>query len=111
MIKVQITKTTKAKKEKRVSTTRFSKRIIIYCLVMTTLLMLADIVLCFLASEQIDPVSIGAFCTVIISELFSSAWIRVTKSKTGKSEQSENIQNNENIQPEQPEPTERGAMK
>jgi len=68
---VEVTETAAERKK-----TRFSKKIIIFCLIATSILLLSDIALCWRALEQLDPSSVAAFCTLYGVEFLSLASIK-----------------------------------
>lgn len=63
---------------------RYSKKIVLLCLVVMTALLVVDTVLCWRAGEQLDSASVAAMAAFWGTEVFSSAWIRVTETKQSK---------------------------
>ena len=63
---------------------RYSKKIILLCLSVMAALLIVDTVLCWLAEEQLDSASVAAMAAFWGTEVFSSAWIRVTETKQSK---------------------------
>lgn len=49
-----------------------------------TVLLAVDTVLCWQAGEQLDSASVAAMAAFWGTEVFSSAWIRVTETKQSK---------------------------
>lgn len=66
------------KKQKR----KFSKGIIRLCLIVMTVIFVADFLLCWRANEQMDSTTIAAFAGFWGAEVFSAAWIKATEVKT-----------------------------
>lgn len=65
----------------RISRVRYSKRIVLLCLIVMTVMLAVDTVLCWRAGEQLDSSSVAAMAGFWGAEVFSSAWIRVTETK------------------------------
>lgn len=63
---------------------RYSKKIVLLCLIVMTALLIVDAVLCWRAGEQLDSASVAAMAAFWGTEVFSSAWIRVTETKQSK---------------------------
>lgn len=63
---------------------RYSKKVILLCLSVMTALLIVDTVLCWRAGEQLDSASVAAMAAFWGTEVFSSAWIRVTETKQSK---------------------------
>lgn len=63
---------------------RYSKKIVLLCLIVMTVLLAVDTVLCWQAGEQLDSASVAAMAAFWGTEVFSSAWIRVTETKQSK---------------------------
>ncbi len=63
---------------------RYSKKIVLLCLIVMTALLAVDTVLCWRAGEQLDSASVAAMAAFWGTEVFSSAWIRVTETKAAK---------------------------
>lgn len=63
---------------------RYSKKIVLLCLIVMTALLAVDTVLCWRAGEQLDSASVAAMAAFWGTEVFSSAWIRVTETKQSK---------------------------
>lgn len=63
---------------------RYSKKIVLLCLCVMTALLIVDTVLCWRAGEQLDSASVAAMAAFWGTEVFSSAWIRVTETKQSK---------------------------
>lgn len=63
---------------------KYSKKIILLCLVVMTALVIIDAVLCWRAEEQLDSCSVAAICGFWGTECFASAWIKVTETKNSK---------------------------
>lgn len=63
---------------------RYSKKVILLCLSVMTVLLAVDTVLCWRAGEQLDSASVAAMAAFWGTEVFSSAWIRVTETKQSK---------------------------
>lgn len=63
---------------------RYSKKIVLLCLIVMTALLAVDTVLCWRAGEQLDSASVAAIAAFWGTEVFSSAWIRVTETKQSK---------------------------
>lgn len=60
---------------------RYSKRVILLCLIVMTAMLIIDTVLCWRAGEQLDSSSVAAMAGFWGAEVFSSAWIKVTEEK------------------------------
>lgn len=67
--------------------TRYSKRIVLLCLLVMTALLTIDSVLCWRAGEQLDSASVAAMAAFWGTEVFSSAWIKVTETKQQKKQE------------------------
>lgn len=65
---------------------RYSKRIVLLCLLVMTVMLLIDSVLCWRAGEQLDSASVAAMAAFWGTEVFSSAWIKVTETKQKQEE-------------------------
>ena len=63
---------------------RYSKKIVLLCLIVMTGMLIVDMVLCWRAGEQLDSASVAAMAAFWGTEVFSSAWIRVTETKQSK---------------------------
>jgi putative Ca2+/H+ antiporter (TMEM165/GDT1 family) len=63
------------------SAVRYSKRIVLMCLVVMTAIFIIDAVLCWRAGEQLDSSSVAAMSGFWGAEVFSAAWIKVTEEK------------------------------
>lgn len=72
---------------------RYSKRVILLCLIVMTAMLAIDTALCWRAGEQLDSSSVAAMAGFWGAEVFSSAWIKVTeekqKRKRGEQEESQ----------------------
>lgn len=60
---------------------RYSKAIVLLSLSVMTIMMVADIALCWRACQQLDPASVVAMSGFWGTEVFVSAWIKVTETK------------------------------
>ena len=60
---------------------RYSKKIVAICLTVMSVMMAADIVLCWRSGEQLDSQSVTAIAAFWGTEVFASAWIRTSKAK------------------------------
>ena len=60
---------------------RYSKRVILLCLIVMTAMFVIDTLLCWRAGEQLDSSSVAAMAGFWGAEVFSSAWIKVTEEK------------------------------
>lgn len=60
---------------------KYSKKIILLCLCVMTVLLIVDTVLCWRSGEQLDSSSVAAMAAFWGTEVFSSAWIKVTETK------------------------------
>lgn len=87
-------------KKKDKNGVRYSKKIVAICLIVMTVMMTADIVLCWRSGEQLDSQSVTAIAAFWGTEVFASAWIRTAKTKQEAVEKSVE----KYTQPQQPEP-------
>lgn len=87
-------------KKKDKNGVRYSKKIVAICLTVMTIMLAADIVLCWRSGEQLDSQSVTAIAAFWGTEVFASAWIRTAKTKQ------ENVQKSAEkyTQPQQLEP-------
>ena len=70
-----------ARRKKRTTVVRFSKRILIWACLAVTMVFIVDAVLCWRAEEQIDSASITAVCGFWGAEIAANAWIKVTEER------------------------------
>lgn len=60
---------------------RYSKIIILLALTVMTAIFVADVILCWRSGQQLDSSSVVAMSGFWGTEVFASAWIKVTESK------------------------------
>lgn len=70
------------KKSKESKKVRYSKIIILLALTVMTAMLIADIVLCWRVGQQLDSSSVVAMSGFWGTEVFASAWIKVTETKS-----------------------------
>lgn len=65
----------------KTSTSRYSKKVVVYCLIIMTSLLIINAILCWRANQQMDSTSVTAISAFWGTEVFASAWIKSTESK------------------------------
>ena len=66
---------------------RYSKRIVLLCLIVMSALLAVDAVLCWRAGQQLDSASVAAMAGFWGAEVFASAWIKSPEAKNEAAQQ------------------------
>lgn len=90
------------KKSKESKKVRYSKIIILLALTVMTAMLIADVVLCWRSGQQLDSASVVAMSGFWGTEVFASAWIKVTETKSQT--------NNQTVKKAQTETTPSGEL-